>query len=73
MYLVDTSVLVEAKNRYYGFDIAPEFWAWLDLDYEQSVACSMDAVRSELLQVAADHLAGSVPRAGMASTIVRWM
>lgn len=23
MYLVDTNVLIEAKNRYYAFDIAP--------------------------------------------------
>ena len=28
MYLLDTNVLIEAKNRYYAFDIAPGS-AWL--------------------------------------------
>jgi len=49
MYLVDTNVLIEAKNRYYAFDIAPGFWAWLDRAHDQSLACSLDAVRDELL------------------------
>ncbi|MGO2111565.1 MAG: DUF4411 family protein [Pseudoclavibacter sp.] len=26
MYLVDASVLIEAQNRYYAFDITPGFW-----------------------------------------------
>ncbi|PMD04330.1 DUF4411 family protein, partial [Brevibacterium paucivorans] len=26
MYLLDANVLIEAKNRYYAFDIAPGFW-----------------------------------------------
>lgn len=30
MHLVDANVLIEAKNRYYAFDIAPGFWAWLE-------------------------------------------
>lgn len=29
-YLIDANVLIEAKNRYYAFDIAPGFWKWLD-------------------------------------------
>lgn len=49
MYLVDANVLIEAKNRYYAFDIAPGFWAWLDRARDQSAACSIDAVRDELL------------------------
>ncbi|GAB3624158.1 DUF4411 family protein [Mariniluteicoccus endophyticus] len=49
MYLIDANVLIEAKNRYYAFDIAPGFWAWLDRAHRQSVACSIDAVRDELL------------------------
>ncbi len=49
MYLVDANVLIEAKNRYYAFDIAPGFWAWLDRAHDQSLACSIDAVRDELL------------------------
>jgi hypothetical protein len=50
VYLVDANVLIEAKNRYYAFDIAPGFWAWLDRAHEQSIACSIDAVRDELLE-----------------------
>jgi hypothetical protein len=28
--LLDTSVFIEAKNRHYGFDFCPAFWAGLD-------------------------------------------
>ncbi len=49
MYLLDTNVLIEAKNRYYAFDIAPGFWAWLNRAHDQAVACSIEAVRDELL------------------------
>lgn len=50
MYLVDANVLIEAKNRYYAFDIAPGFWAWLDRAHRQGAACSIDSVREELLR-----------------------
>jgi len=49
MYLLDSSVLIEAKNRYYAFDIAPGFWAWLDHAHAHGLACSIEAVRDELL------------------------
>jgi hypothetical protein len=29
VYLIDANVLIEAKNRYYAFDIAPGFWDWI--------------------------------------------
>lgn len=29
-YLLDTNIFIESKNRYYGFDIAPGFWEWLN-------------------------------------------
>ncbi|WP_424567722.1 DUF4411 family protein [Streptomyces sp. CH-036] len=56
MYLVDANVLIEAKNRYYAFDIAPGFWAWLDHAHENAIACSIEPVRDELMQ-GADELA----------------
>lgn len=56
MYLVDSNVLIEAKNRYYAFDIAPGFWAWLDKAHNKSQACSIEAVRDELL-AGSDELA----------------
>lgn len=55
MYLVDANVLIEAKNRYYAFDIAPGFWAWLDYAHTQHLACSIEAVRHELM-AGADEL-----------------
>lgn len=50
MYLLDANVLIEAKNRYYAFDLAPGFWVWLDQAHRNSVACSIEAVRNELLK-----------------------
>ena len=50
MYLVDSNVLIEAKNRYYAFDIAPGFWAWLDYAHTNGIACSIEPVRDELLE-----------------------
>jgi len=50
MFLLDANVLIEAKNRYYAFDIAPGFWAWLDQAHHDTVACSLEAVRDELLE-----------------------
>lgn len=50
MYLVDSNVLIEAKNRYYAFDIAPGFWAWLDYAHANNVVCSIDPVREELIE-----------------------
>lgn len=49
MYLVDSNVLIEAKNRYYAFDIAPGFWDWLDHAHLNSLACSIEPVRDELI------------------------
>lgn len=48
MYLLDANVLIEAKNRYYGFDIAPGFWQWLEQAYEQFLICSIKPVQEEL-------------------------
>lgn len=56
MYLVDANALIEAKNRYYAFDIAPGFWDWLDIARTRQIACSIEAVRDELL-AGADELA----------------
>ena len=50
MHLVDANVLIEAKNRYYAFDIAPGFWDWLDRAHHRGEACSIDAVREELTE-----------------------
>lgn len=57
MFLVDSNVLIEAKNRYYAFDIAPGFWAWLDYAHSSQIACSIEPVRDELFE-GDDELSG---------------
>lgn len=49
MYLVDANVLIEAKNRYYAFDIAPGFWEWLERAHAAGDLCSIEAVKTELV------------------------
>lgn len=46
-YLFDTNVFIEAKNRYYAFDICPGFWDWMD-HVVQSDAGSIVLVCQEL-------------------------
>lgn len=50
MYLLDTNVFIEAKNRYFGFDICPGFWHWLPQRHAAGTVFSVDAVRAELLR-----------------------
>lgn len=57
MHLVDANILIDAKNRYYAFDIAPGFWDWLERGHRSGVLISIDAVRDELL-AGEDELAG---------------
>jgi len=49
-YLLDANVFIEAKNRYYGFDIVPAFWEWLDQKQENGEIASISAVYNELVQ-----------------------
>lgn len=48
MFLIDSNVLIEAKDRYYAFDIAPGFWQWLERLHGQSRVCSITPVQDEL-------------------------
>lgn len=50
MFLVDSNILIEAKNRYYAFDIVPGFWEWLEDAHKKGLVCSIEAVRDELLR-----------------------
>lgn len=47
-YIFDTNTLLEAKNRYYGFDVCPAFWDWLVLERERGNVLSIEAVKDEL-------------------------
>jgi len=47
-YLLDANVFIEAKNRYYGFDIVPSFWEWLDHRQASDEIASILPVYDEL-------------------------
>lgn len=49
MFLVDSNVLIEAKNRYYSFDLAPGFWDWLEDAHDAGDVSSIKAVEQELV------------------------
>ena len=49
LYLVDSDVLIAAKNLYYAFDICPGFWKFLIHGYREGLVFSIDRVRNELL------------------------
>ncbi len=47
-YLLDSDVLMEARKRYYGFDICPGFWAWIERKHQHGVLLSVEKVRDEI-------------------------
>jgi hypothetical protein len=49
-YLIDANIMIEAKNRYYGFDICPGFWDWLEASHGRSQIFSITSVRDEILK-----------------------
>ncbi|ACJ00503.1 DUF4411 family protein [Rhodospirillum centenum] len=48
MFLTDANVFIEAKNRYYDFDICPGFWDWMDAQVPEMKVCSIKPVYDEL-------------------------
>jgi hypothetical protein len=48
-YLLDANVFIDAKNHYYGFNVCPGFWKWLDHAHEQHICLSIKKVRDELM------------------------
>lgn len=55
-YLIDSDVLIQAKNAYYGFDICPGYWDWLTAAHQHGIVYSVEKVREELM-VGTDELA----------------
>ena len=49
-YLLDANTLIQAKNDYYGFDICPGFWDWLDRQNSAGKVFSIDRIGDELKQ-----------------------
>jgi hypothetical protein len=49
-YLLDANVYIEAHQRYYGMDLCPGFWAWLEEAHAFGNVITLDKVRDELLK-----------------------
>lgn len=47
-YLLDSNTYIQAKNQYYGMDICPAYWDWLDLQFEKGVLASVEHIAREL-------------------------
>ena len=47
-YLLDTSILIEAKDRYYGLEFCPAFWDWLAESAAAGTVYSIQKVADEL-------------------------
>jgi hypothetical protein len=47
MFCLDTNTLISAKNGYYGFDIVPRFWSWLEEQVLEGNVYSPRAVYNE--------------------------
>ena len=70
-YLIDSSVFIDAKNRYYAFSICPGFWDSLVGYHELEKVYSIEQVREELLRGRddlADWVKGKIPSTFFLST-----
>lgn len=47
-YLLDSDVMMEARKRYYGFDICPGFWEWIEREHQKGTLLSVEKVRRKL-------------------------
>lgn len=47
-YLLDSNIFIQAKNEYYGFDLCPGFWNWLEQQNQVGKVFSIDRVQVEL-------------------------
>lgn len=47
-YLLDTNVLISAKNLYYGMDFCPGFWDWLRAAHYGEQVFSIAKVKDEI-------------------------
>ncbi|HOL87121.1 MAG TPA: DUF4411 family protein [Defluviitoga tunisiensis] len=50
IFVLDSSIFIEAYKRYYAFDIAPSFWEKLIELGRDGKICSIDRVRNELIR-----------------------
>ncbi|MGG6297815.1 DUF4411 family protein [Leptolyngbya sp. AN02str] len=48
-YILDTNIFIQAKNDYYGFDLCPGFWDWLEQQNQIGHVFSVQQVQNELM------------------------
>lgn len=48
IYLLDANTYIEAKNSYYSMDFCPAYWSWLDHQFANGIAGSIDMIGREL-------------------------
>jgi hypothetical protein len=47
-YVLDTSMLIDAKDYYYGFALCPGFWEWVEREAAAGEVISVAEVRKEI-------------------------
>lgn len=47
-YLLDANTYIQAKNFYYGMDICPAYWDWLDHQFQLGLVASVQMIGKEL-------------------------
>lgn len=57
MHLFDSNSFMEAARLYYGFDLAPGFWAWLISEPMRDQIASVEAVKDEITDGKGDLVA----------------
>lgn len=50
MYLLDSNIFIQAKNREYGFEFCPAFWDFIIIENQNNNIFSIDKVKDELDQ-----------------------
>lgn len=50
IYFLDSNTFIEAKNRFYSFDLCPGFWEWLETFPEVNSILTISQVKEELLE-----------------------
>ncbi len=49
IYIIDTNAFIEAKNRYYGFEICPGYWDLLEKAFNNDIISLVQSVYKELI------------------------
>ncbi len=82
-YLLDSDVLIRAKNDHYAFALCPGFWDWLLAANASGLVHSVEAVYNEMVagkddlaEWASDHRAFFLPTTaeeiGLVAAVNRW-